>query len=160
MPVADSKGLRNALGCYPTGVAVMTTRDADGEHVGVTVNSFVSVSLDPPLVAWCLARTAHSIDPFMNADHFAVNVLAENQRWLSDRFASAESDKFSGVDFDVGNGDVALLRGTVSWFSCEIVARHEGGDHVVLIGHVTDFGTGKRDALLFYRGGYGVPDTE
>src|SRR4051812_49133664 len=105
----NARDFRNALGCFATGITVMTTRDAGGGCVGMTGNSFASVSLDPPLVSFCLDRSAHNLDSFLNATHFAVNVLSEEQEPLSATFArSSVTDKFNGVAYALSEAGCPL----------------------------------------------------
>jgi (E)-2-((N-methylformamido)methylene)succinate hydrolase len=153
MPI-DPKALRNAFGAFATGVTVITTRQADGTPRGFTANSFTSVSLDPPLLLVCLAKSAHSCDVFAEAPHFAVNVLAEDQKSVSGLFASRAADKFSQCAWVPGHAGVPLLAGTLARFTC---ARHrlvDAGDHLVLIGRVEDFSTGPGQPLGYFKGNY------
>jgi len=153
----DASAFRNALGNFATGITVVTTRDpASGECVGVTANSFNSVSLEPPLILWSIAKTARSRDAFSRAEHFAVNVLAADQVSLSNHFASRQPDKFAQLDFELGAGDVPLLEGCAARFQCRKVSEHEGGDHVILIGEVVQFDDTGRAGLLYHRGAYAV----
>ncbi|MFG1391490.1 flavin reductase family protein [Xanthobacter agilis] len=150
---AERRALRHSLSLYATGVCVITTLAPDGERVGLTVNSFASVSLDPPLVLWSLARTSPRVPVFRGASHFAVNVLSGAQEELCNRFARPGADRFVGLDLDAGAGGAPLLRGCLATFEC---ARHEvveGGDHVILIGKVLTHTRGSAaDALVFCNG--------
>ncbi|MFG1478791.1 flavin reductase family protein [Xanthobacter sp. V4C-4] len=133
---AERRALRRTLSCYATGVCVVTTRAPDGEKVGLTVNSFASVSLDPPLVLWSLARTSPRLALFRGAAHFAVNVLSAAQVELCHRFSRPGADRFAGLDLDLGAGGAPLLPDCLATFEC---ARHEtvdAGDHLILIGRV------------------------
>ena len=146
--------LREALGNFVTGVTVITTRHGDELH-GLTANSFSSVSLDPPLVLFSLSRKADCFAAFESASHFAVNVLRSNQEPLSNRFATKDIDKWSGVTWRAGLGDCPLLDGAIANFECRIADRHEGGDHVIYVGEVVTFAqcpTG--EPLAFFRGRY------
>src|SRR5262245_40581181 len=129
----DTRDLRDALGCFATGVTVVTARGTHGEIAGVTANSFCSVSLEPPLVLWCLAKTAPSRAIFSNAGHFAVHVLAEDQCDLSLRFSRPSKDKFSGLSVGEGLGGVPLLDGVAALFECRGEHRYEGGDHLIIV---------------------------
>jgi len=131
--------LRNALGCYPTGVTIITAPDGDGGMVGITANSFSSVSLDPPLVLWSLDVSTQSFDAFTNAGYFGVNVLSQQQLEMSQRFATKQRDKFAGVDYEIGAGGVALLDASAARFQCRTVATHDGGDHRIFVGEVLHF---------------------
>ena len=150
----DSLALRAALGQYATGVAVVTTLDAEGRPAGLTVNSFASVSLDPPLVLWSLAQTSACMQAFKSCHHFAVNVLAVDQVELSNRFALAGYDKFGGIVWTPGLDGVPLLDGCCARFECRSHARHPGGDHVIFIGRVERFAQEERAPLVFHGGRY------
>jgi flavin reductase (DIM6/NTAB) family NADH-FMN oxidoreductase RutF len=156
VPAFDSREFRRALGCFPTGVAIITTRDAQGQPVGLTCNSFSSVSLDPPLVLWSLRTGSKSLAAFRANPAFAINVLADDQVDLSGRFAnSAIADKFEGVAHSQGHGGVPLIEACVARFHCSTFAQHEAGDHVVFIGKVERFENERQeDPLVFYKGAY------
>lgn len=150
----DTRELRHALGRFTTGVCVVTTRTAAGQTAGLTVNSFSSVSLSPPLVAWCLGRKAPSMAAFMHADHFAVHVLAEDQHALAMHFARPAADKFAAVTdaFESGIGEVPVLRDALARFECRKASMTDGGDHVIFIGRVERFAYADRPPLLFHAG--------
>ncbi|MBL9046463.1 MAG: CoA transferase [Tabrizicola sp.] len=153
-PQVDPRALRTAFGAFATGVTVITTRQPDGTPRGFTANSFTSVSLNPPLLLVCLAKSAHSAEVFAEAPHFAVNILAEDQKALSGLFASRAPDKFQQCDWSHGHADVPILSGTLAQFTC---ARHrlvDAGDHLVLIGRVEDFATRDGQPLGYFRGNY------
>ncbi|MEJ8822561.1 flavin reductase [Variovorax humicola] len=153
-----AKSFRHALGCFPTGVAVITTSDAQKQPVGLTCNSFSSVSLDPPLVLWSLRNNSKSIDIFRQTEQFTINVLSHRQDGLSGRFASSSktmAQKFDGVPYAEGWGGSPVLEDCIANFQCSVFARHEAGDHVVFIGQVQDFEqSSDEDALVFYKGAY------
>lgn len=151
----DTRAFRDALGCFPTGVAIITTTH-EGASIGLTCNSFSSVSLDPPLVLWSLRRESKSLAAFQAARGFAINVLSESQNELSARFASSRIvDKFEGVDCTIGPGGWPLIGDCVARFECSAFAQHEAGDHIVFIGRVDRFDHGRADdPLVFYRGAY------
>lgn len=151
----DMKALRSALGSYATGVAVVTACAPDGELIGLTVNSFSSVSLDPPLVLWSLATSSPNLEAFRNASHYAVNVLSAAQTEVSQRFASRLPDKFAGIEACSGLGGAPLLPACMAWFECRNVTQHPGGDHLILIGHVERFAfDAAAEPLLFHGGRY------
>jgi flavin reductase (DIM6/NTAB) family NADH-FMN oxidoreductase RutF len=153
----DKRALRTALGSFATGVTVITARNADGVLVGVTANSFSSVSLAPPMVLWSLDNAAYSRPVFEAADSFAVNVLAVEQTELSNRFASrGEFDKFEGMAFRTGLGGAAVFGGVAASFECRAVAIHDGGDHRIFLGQVEAFADHGLAPLLFHRGVYAV----
>jgi (E)-2-((N-methylformamido)methylene)succinate hydrolase len=154
MTQKDKLALRAAFGTFATGITVVTTRQADGTPRGFTANSFTSVSLDPPLLLICIAKTAHSCDVFAKAGYFAINVLAEDQKAVSGLFASRSPDKFSEVKWHSGIEDAPLLDDSLSTFTC---ARHrlvDAGDHLVLIGRVIAHETTDKQPLGYFRGGY------
>lgn len=149
----DPKDLRRALGAFATGITVITTHGADGP-VGVTANSFNSVSLDPPLVLWSLARTSSSLTAFQAHRKWVVNVLGETQRDLSNRFARRGPDKFGDLAFQEDEHG-PVLPDTLATFWCETEHEYEGGDHIILVGRVTRFqGTPAGPPLLYFRGNY------
>ena len=152
--ITDTRALRDTLGRFATGVTVITTRDADGAPVGVTVNSFSSVSLEPPLVLWSLARSALSLPAFRAHDCWAVHVLGAEQEALSARFASRGADKFAGLPHRNGIGDVPLLDGCAARLQCRTQRIYDGGDHIILLGEVVSFEQGDATPLLFHAGRY------
>ena len=156
----DARELRNALGHFATGVTVVTTRNPQGEPIGVTVNSFAALSLDPPLVLWSLAKKSWSLPAFEAASHFCIHVLAHDQQDLSDRFAKAGADKFAGLTTFEGVGGVPLLPGGNAAFECSVDHRYEGGDHIIFVGRVEQITMRSSAPLLFYRGRYAVPEYE
>jgi len=152
----EAREFRNALGAFPTGVTVVTTVDADGRPVGLTCNSFASVSLNPPLVLWSLLVYSPSMNAFQNASHFTVNVLSAAQRGLARRFATRADDKFSGVAWQAGLGGAPLLEGAVANFQCRCVDRYYGGDHVIFLGAVEAYAYTGAEPLAFARGEFGT----
>jgi 3-hydroxy-9,10-secoandrosta-1,3,5(10)-triene-9,17-dione monooxygenase reductase component len=152
----DALRFRSALGAFATGVTIVTTRDAEGRDVGLTANSFNSVSLDPPMVLWSLAKNARSLPAFLAASHFAVHVLAADQEALSGRFSARGSDKFAGLDLERGPAQVPLLRGCTARFQCRTAFRHEGGDHVIFVGAVESFDQSDQPPLIFHGGRYAL----
>lgn len=154
-PGQDARLLRDVLGCFATGITVVTTRDASGRPLGLTANSFTSVSLDPPLVLFCLGRGGGSLDAFSNARHFAVNVLGAAQQALSNRFAAAIDDRFATVDWRPSFHGSPLLDHALAHIDCERHALHDGGDHLIVVGRVlTAHCAPQRDPLLYFRGRY------
>src|SRR5688572_10973088 len=126
----DLDGFRHALGAFTTGVTIITTVDADGADVGMTANSFNSVSLTPPMVLWSLGRSSTNIVAFLRAKHFAVHVLASDQHALALRFSKRGIDRFEGLTLDRGPDGIPLLEGAAARFECRTVSQYEGGDHV------------------------------
>lgn len=153
-PAFEVKKFREALGCYPTGVTVVTTMDANSDARGFTANSFTSVSLNPPLLLVCLAKTAHSHAVFMETGSFAINVLSEKQRDVSGLFASKAPDKFEQVEWVKGHANVPLIQGSLAMFQCETHERVDAGDHTILIGRVVDFASDSGRPLGYCRGAY------
>ncbi|MBP6279090.1 MAG: flavin reductase family protein [Rhodocyclaceae bacterium] len=157
MSPADTthRSLRQSLGQFATGVTVVTARGLDGRFVGLTVNSFASVSLDPPLILWSLTADSKLLPAFSACTHFAVNVLSADQADISRRFAGARVDKFSGLDLRVGAGDTPLIVGCCASFECRRETQHDGGDHVIFVGHVERHHRNKEaPAPLLYYGGH------
>lgn len=136
----DSRHLRDALGTFATGVTVITTLDAQGAPVGLTISSFSPVSLNPPLVLWSLVNTAASRDAFLHNRRFAINVLAADQQALALQFASRSLDRFEGVSVEFGTAGLPLLTGALAWFECRRYAEHVAGDHTIFIGEVEQVG--------------------
>jgi 3-hydroxy-9,10-secoandrosta-1,3,5(10)-triene-9,17-dione monooxygenase reductase component len=155
-PRHDARDFRSALGCFPTGVCLITTLAPDGQRVGLTANSFSSVSLDPPMVLWSLARTASSAPVFRDAEYFAINVLGAGDEALSSHFAKSGADKFAAFAerFTAGLGGVPVLQGAAASFECHSRHRYYGGDHIIVIGVVERYTHGERPPLVFHRGKY------
>lgn len=153
LPV-DPRELRNALGRFATGVCIVTTRTPDGHTAGLTVNSFSSVSLDPPLIAWCLGRKAPSLRMFSQADYFAVHVMAADQQALTLHFARPALDKFATLEseLEAGIGEIPLLKNPLARFECRKASVVDGGDHLIFIGRVQRFDYSDRPPLLFHAG--------
>jgi 3-hydroxy-9,10-secoandrosta-1,3,5(10)-triene-9,17-dione monooxygenase reductase component len=152
----DPAAYRAALGTFATGVTVITARAADGAPVGLTANSFNSVSLDPPMVLWSLAKKSLSLPVFRAADHWAVHVLAADQAPLSTRVARSGSDKFGGLDVVTSAHGVPLLTGCAARFECKTSFQYEGGDHLIFVGEVSAFERAERPPLVFHAGGYAL----
>jgi len=152
----DPKEFRSALGTFTTGVTIITTSAPDGTPVGLTANSFNSVSLDPPLVLWSLAKTSRNLEAFETSDHWAVHILSADQENLSNRFAKSAEDKFAGVDYEVGNGNVPLLKDCCTRIQCRTSFMYEGGDHIIFVGQVLAFDHQPVPPLVFQGGKYAV----
>ncbi|MGL6162091.1 flavin reductase family protein [Microbulbifer sp.] len=149
-----SRALRDTLGQFATGVTVVTTRDADGQPVGMTVNSFNSVSLEPPLVLWSIDKQALGYNAFTANDHFAVHVLKADQQHISNLFAGRGSDKFGQVHWHSGPAQLPLLDDCAAHFLCRRVQCIDGGDHTILLGEVLEFTASGGEPLVFHRGRY------
>jgi flavin reductase (DIM6/NTAB) family NADH-FMN oxidoreductase RutF/pimeloyl-ACP methyl ester carboxylesterase len=153
---SDPRVLRDALGCFATGVTVVTTTNRDGDPIGLTANSFTSVSLDPPLILFCLAKSSGSLEAFETARGFAVNVLHIGQQPASARFARRDGPRFEGMLWEAGEAGAApLLSGSLASFDCVRRAVYDGGDHLIFLGEVRSARfEPHRDPLLFFRGKY------
>ena len=135
-PSFSTPDFRAALGMFATGVTVVTALGADGMPIGLTANSFNSVSLAPPLVLWSLARSAGSMPAFERGSHYAINILAAEQHLLAERFAAKVADRFANVAFREGAGGAPVLEGAAAEFECFNRSRYEEGDHVIFVGEV------------------------
>lgn len=151
----DSRTLRDALGCFATGVTVVTCLNDEGEPAGITVNSFTSVSLDPPLLLVCLHKQAASATTLVEASHFAINVLQTGQQPASITFSTRVEDRFGSTPWSCGEAGAPILKDSLGVFECERFAVYDGGDHHILVGQVVkaSFDTGL-DPLLYFRGRY------
>lgn len=156
-PADDPRAFRRCLGQFATGITVMTAT-ATGRPVGVTANSFSSLSLDPPLVLWSIARTSRSFDAFVAAKGFAVNVLGAEQIALSQRFAGPVEDRFAGLGWRPGATGAPVLPGILALFECETEAVHDGGDHAILIGRVRRYARHAGSALVYAQGRYAIAE--
>jgi len=135
-PSFTTDEFREALGMFATGVTIVTARAANGRLVGLTANSFNSVSLDPPLVLWSLARSAASMAALSTGSHYAINILAADQKDLAERFATKDVDRWADVAFTEGLGGAPVLAGVAASFECFNRSRYDEGDHVIFVGEV------------------------
>ncbi|MCB2108093.1 MAG: flavin reductase family protein [Rhodobacteraceae bacterium] len=143
---------RRTLGQFATGVTAMTTRSNTGEMIGMTANSFNSLSLDPPLILWSIANATPSFQYFQVGDDFAVNVLSADQELVARRLAMPNTEKFQGISIQSGRGGVPLIDGCIAYLECAVWARYPGGDHDIVVGEVKRiFNIGK--APLLFHGG-------
>lgn len=154
MNAVDSRELRRTLGAFTTGVTVITTLDAEGRPLGVTANSFSSVSLDPPLILWSQSLTSSSYPAFRDAERFVVNILADHQVPVSNQFARSGGDKFLGVAHSPGEGGVPILADCAAHLECRKVAAYPGGDHIIYIGQVEKLHRAAQRPLAFADGAY------
>jgi flavin reductase (DIM6/NTAB) family NADH-FMN oxidoreductase RutF len=152
-PSFTAREFRAALGMFATGVTIVTARTADGGVIGVTANSFNSVSLDPPLVLWSLARAAGSLPAFSTGSHYAINILAAEQKPLAERFALKGADRWTGVSFREGVGGAPLLADAAATFECFNRSRYEEGDHVIFVGEVERCASRPGASPLLFHGG-------
>jgi flavin reductase (DIM6/NTAB) family NADH-FMN oxidoreductase RutF len=153
MRAFDQRQFRDALGQFATGVTIVTAR-TDAGPVGMTVNSFASVSLDPPLVLWSVARDSDRFESFERTDHFAVHVLPADGQALASSFAASGTD-FNGLAPEEGVGGVPLLPHFAARFECRTEARHHGGDHLILVGEVVRLEVREARPLVFHAGCFG-----
>lgn len=149
----DKLDLRRSLGRFATGVAVVTCL-GDRGPCGITANSFSSVSLDPPLVLWNIAKVSHSLRAYLDAGHFAINVLGVEQRHISHHFAQSDHTVFDGVEYTSSEHGVPILPDTIACFECRTFDVHDCGDHYIIIGMIERFRSNDEEPLLFYSGEY------
>lgn len=152
----DPREFRKALGTFTTGVTIITTRGFHGEPIGITANSFNSVSLDPPMVLWSLAAASRSRPAFEAASLWAVHILAADQDSLSNRFAQSGTDKFTGLELAAGVGNLPLLSGCAARLQCKTAFKRQAGDHIIFVGEVLDFDRCDLPPLVFQAGCYAL----
>src|ERR1700761_877635 len=153
----DTRAFRHALGCFPTGVAVVTISEDGRRHTGITVNSFTSVSLDPPLVLWCIDRKSNRFAAFTNAAQYNISLLGTAHEGVSSRLAKQGAHNLDGIDLLETESGPPALADALALFECKAEAVHDGGDHAILVGRVLRFA--RRDAgepLVFFKGKYGA----
>lgn len=154
----DQRDLRHAFGMFPTGVTIVTTRHQEGHPIGLTCNSFSSVSLTPPLILWSLSIYSPNLQAFLQAPYFGVNILARDQEHLSRRFASRIADRFEGIAWSEGEARTPLIGGAAAQIQCRNETRYYSGDHVILIGQVVQYMYRDVEPLVFSRGAYRALD--
>ena len=147
----SERELRDAMGSFATGVTIITTM-TDRGPLGMTVNSFASVSLDPPLVLWSPARKSARFPAFEAASHFVVHILSQDQQELADIFSKTGFEAFDSLEYTLGIGDAPLLSGCTTRFECSHAAGYDGGDHLIVVGEVLRISACDKPSLLFYRG--------
>lgn len=152
----DKRKFRSALGTFTTGVTIVTTRADDGTPVGLTANSFSSVSLDPPMILWSLAKSSRCLPAFDSGEHWAVHILSFRQEELSNRFGRAGEDKFDQIETERGIGGVPLLSNCAARMQCKTAFKYEGGDHIIFVGEVLEFDRSDEAPLVFQSGEYVV----
>jgi flavin reductase (DIM6/NTAB) family NADH-FMN oxidoreductase RutF len=157
MPV-DERSFRLACGHFATGVSIVTMRDTDGQRHGLTANSFTSVSLDPPLILVCVDKRIATYPVMERAGGWLVNILTDEQEELSRRFATPDVDKFAGLHTEEGPHGAPRIPNSLAYIAARAHTRHDGGDHGIFIGEVTDVEYTAGDPLIFYKGMYGTPD--
>jgi|TARA_B110000503_G_scaffold53778_1_gene86349 flavin reductase (DIM6/NTAB) family NADH-FMN oxidoreductase RutF len=154
MAVQENREIRNAFSSFATGITVITALDGEKTPQGMTANSFSTVSLEPPLISWCVGQESRLFDLFQQASHFAVNILNNNQRSISELFSSSHNDKFSQVLWHAGAHDLPLLNDYACQFICATEHRYSGGDHIIIVGRVLDFSNNNVSPLIFHGGKY------
>jgi flavin reductase (DIM6/NTAB) family NADH-FMN oxidoreductase RutF len=154
--VVDARDFRTALGSFATGVTIITAVGLDGRPVGLTCNSFASVSLNPALLLWSLVVHSPSMQVFQEASHFTVNILGASQANLAMQFAKSSADKFAGVGWAAGLGGAPVIDGCIAHFQCRNAYRYYGGDHVIFLGAVETYAHTRDEPLLFARGKFGT----
>ncbi|MGO4909944.1 flavin reductase family protein [Pseudorhodobacter sp. W20_MBD10_FR17] len=157
MTIENTRLLRDAFGAFMTGVTVVTTMDETGQPIGFTANSFSSVSLDPPLLLVSIAKSSSNHGVFAGAKGFAINILSETQKDVSNTFARPVEDRFATVKWAKGPGGAPVIEGVSTWFDCALHQVVEAGDHDILIGRVVGFDANHRPGLGYYRGSYFSP---
>ena len=150
----DTQEFRRALSVFATGVGVVTTLDEHGNKVGITISSFNSVSLDPPLVLWSVGLDSMSYDAFVAADHFAIHILGQHQLQICDRFAQRSENKFDGIECRGGMNGVPILPDFAACFECSTEHVYPGGDHKIIVGRVHGIEERQAEPLIYYRGGF------
>ncbi len=150
----NQSDFRAVLGRFATGVTVVTTLDKNGNDAGMTVSAFSSLSLDPPLVLICIGHSASIYASLAAATHFTANILTEDQEVLARRFAEQTPDRFEGIGYERGQNGAAVLDEVLGYVECEVIDRHPGGDHDIIIASVEAASFREGKPLLYYRGGY------
>ena len=158
--VDEFRPLKDAFGRFATGICVATCVGENGGHVAITINSFTSVSLDPPLVLWCIERRASAFSAFMAADGYAVSVLRADQRAQSDRFAGYQPKPLEPAEFETWETGAPILAERLAGFDCKVIGRHQAGDHYVLVGEVLKYDSADGEPLMYFASNYlSGPDT-
>jgi len=152
--VQDLKKFRQCLSKFATGVTVVTCTNSSGDCFGITANSFSSVSLEPPLVLWNIAKVSNSLKEFLDAEHFGINILSADQQDESRTFAKSEHNIFDGVEYSLGQNRVPLLNNTLAHLLCRTYDVHECGDHYIVVGEVTGYASVDTEPLVFFNGTY------
>tara|TARA_B110000305_G_scaffold192342_1_gene215420 strand:- start:11028 stop:11507 length:480 start_codon:yes stop_codon:yes gene_type:complete len=148
----NNKELRKALGCFPTGITIVTTENEDEEPIGLTVNSFNSISLDPPLIIWSISLNTPSISAFRYNKSFAVNILSSDQKVLCEKFSTPATNKFDGIAWEKSPMGIPLIIGSVAQFECITHATYPGGDHEIYVGRVINYTYNNKEPLILSKG--------
>jgi flavin reductase (DIM6/NTAB) family NADH-FMN oxidoreductase RutF len=152
--VIDSDDFRSVLGRFASGVTIVTSMDADGNDQGMTVSAFCSLSLEPPLILFCVDRTASMYSSLADAPGFTVNILSDKQESMARRFSGPDPNRFDGIGYSRGGNGMVILDDVLAYLECKRVAAHLGGDHCIYIGEVEVANATEGRPLLHYRGGY------
>lgn len=152
--MSDSRALRDCLGHFATGVTVVTCRDHRGTPCGITANSFSSVSLQPPRVLWNIGKASHSLDAYLTASYFGINILKAAQQTVAEHFAQSQHNLYNDTAYSSSANGVPVLSDCLGWIECSTTEIHECGDHYIIIGEVVDFHLEPGSPLLFYAGDY------
>lgn len=155
IPAIDVADFRRTLGCFPTGVAIVTTADQDGAPIGLTISSFNSVSMDPPLILWSLSLNAASLPVFRASGGFAINILSADQAELPRLFSSPVEERFAGLNWQPGFGGHPVLNDAAAVIECRTYARYDGGDHEIILGEALRHRATDRTPLVFGKGRLG-----
>ena len=148
----NKKNLRNVLSKFATGVTVVSTIDSDGKPIGMTANSFTSVSLEPPLVLWSIGINQPSYDAFLKAKGYSVSILSKDQKDICDLFSSPIENKFSEIDYTLTDNGFPVIQKSLAWFDCLKWNNYPGGDHQILVGEIKNFYADENDPLIFWNG--------
>ena len=148
----NKKNLRYVLSKFATGVTVVSTIDCDGKPIGMTANSFTSVSLDPPLVLWSIGINQPSYDAFLKAKGYSVSILSKDQKDICDLFSSPVENKFSDIDYTLTDNGFPIIQKSLAWFDCLKWNNYPGGDHQILVGEIKNFYADENDPLIFWNG--------
>ena len=154
MDIETELALRRSLGRFATGVTVVTCCAPDGRPCGITANSFSSVSLQPPLVLWNIAKVSNSLNAYLSAEYFAIHVLRAEQQYIAEHFARTDHTRYNGIEHTVSPQNVPILPGVLARFDCRTHEIHEGGDHHIIIGEVQAHSADEGAPLLFFGGEY------
>jgi flavin reductase (DIM6/NTAB) family NADH-FMN oxidoreductase RutF len=158
MPISKEQ-FRAALSNFPSGVTVVTTKDADGRLHGITVSAFSSVSLDPPMILVCVDKRAGSHDALLQSRAFVVHILAEDHAHHSKNFASRNADKFAGIEYRKGISEIPVLENVLVTLECRLAHAHEGGDHTIFVGEIEKAEVREGNPLIYWKGDYRKLDT-
>lgn len=154
MDIESELGLRHSLGHFATGVTVVTCCAADGRPCGITANSFSSVSLDPPLVLWNIAKVSNSLDAYLSAEHFAIHVLRADQQYMAEHFARTDHTRYNGIEHTMSAQGVPILPDVLARFDCRTREIHDGGDHHIIVAEIQAHTANDGAPLLFFGGEY------